>query len=305
MNEPYDYEALWMKTKLFINRAMDTDCTRSFDEQALWAALALELVAKAALAKFSPLLIAEPNEEGVNLLIACGLVKGDAHFTSLRAKTLFARCQRAFKPFSMSEAIAITNGRNEYLHSAGIGFTLIPQAVWWPRFWAQMVVLVSALDKNIEELVGVDREGIVHRHLAQNAKNIEHRVEMLTERAKQRLSQYRAGTLPARIANEWKPGIELGGDLKYSCLQMCPACEEDGLLEGDEATNTEVGWDQIDEDNYSPTVTLTIAADYFSCSNCHLVLDEYELIEQAGLPVEFDADGDYRDLFEEPEYGND
>lgn len=63
MSNPFDHDALWTKAKLFLNRAMDDD-PRSFDERALWAALALELLAKAALARVSPLLIAEPNEEG-------------------------------------------------------------------------------------------------------------------------------------------------------------------------------------------------------------------------------------------------
>lgn len=104
MTRPFDHEALWTKAKLFLNRAMDDD-SRSFDEQALWAALALELLAKAALARVSPLLIAEPNEEGTNLLIATGLVDGDARFTPVRAKTLMARCHKAFKPFDQSEAM--------------------------------------------------------------------------------------------------------------------------------------------------------------------------------------------------------
>jgi hypothetical protein len=57
---------------MFLNRAMDEQEARSFDERALWATLALELLAKAALARTSPVLIAEPTEEGTNLLIADG-----------------------------------------------------------------------------------------------------------------------------------------------------------------------------------------------------------------------------------------
>jgi hypothetical protein len=51
---PYDHEALWSKAKVFLNRAMDPDSGRAFDEQALWAAAALELLGKAALARVSP-----------------------------------------------------------------------------------------------------------------------------------------------------------------------------------------------------------------------------------------------------------
>lgn len=93
MTVPYDHEALWLKAKLFINRAMDDDGYRSFDEQLLWASLALELLAKAALARVSPLLIVEPTEDGTNLLIASGLVKGDPRFRRYEQR----RCLRDAK----------------------------------------------------------------------------------------------------------------------------------------------------------------------------------------------------------------
>ncbi|MFI9383576.1 transposase domain-containing protein [Kutzneria sp. NPDC052558] len=41
--------------------------------------------------------------------------------------------------------------------------------VWWPRYWAQVAILVTALDRDIEELVGLGREPIVTKYLEQNA----------------------------------------------------------------------------------------------------------------------------------------
>ncbi|MFE0142788.1 hypothetical protein [[Kitasatospora] papulosa] len=311
MTGPFDHEALWIKAKLFLNRAMDED-SRSFDEQALWAALALELLAKAALARVSPLLIAEPNEEGTNLLIASGLVKGNARFTSVRAKTLMARCHKAFKPFDSSEAMLIINGRNEYLHSSGAGFMAIPPHHWWPRYWAQAAILVTALDRDIEELVGSDRELTVTRHLEQNAKNLEQRTEALIERAKQRRQQRLEGTLPAKVAAEWKNAQYLAAQMSHSEAATCPACESTGLLEGDEVLGTDVKYPSgsfpSDED-YDPItevlVTLTIGANYFSCPACQLILNSYDLIRQAGLETDFEAPGDLDDIAHEPEYGND
>ena len=126
MIAPYDHEALWSKAKVFLNRAMDPDPGRSFDEQALWASAALELLGKAALARVSPLLIAEPTEEGVNILIATGLIEGTAKFTSVSASTIFKRCQRAFRPFSAADALKFADARNEYLHGPTIGFMTFP-----------------------------------------------------------------------------------------------------------------------------------------------------------------------------------
>ena len=55
----------------------------------MWASAALELLGKAALARVSPLLIAAPNEEGLNILIATGLIEGNAKFVSVSASTIF------------------------------------------------------------------------------------------------------------------------------------------------------------------------------------------------------------------------
>lgn len=202
MTAPYDREALWAKAKVFLNRAMDPGPGRSFDEQALWASAALELLGKAALARVSPLLIAEPTEEGKNLLIATGLVQGKALFTSVSATTVFKRCEHAFKPFSAAEALKFAAARNEYVHGSGIGFMAIPPQAWWPRYWSLAVTLITALDRDAGDLVGPDRLNVVEKYLAQNAKNVEHRTQTLLKRARQRLAQYQAGTLPARIQAE-------------------------------------------------------------------------------------------------------
>jgi hypothetical protein len=306
MTVPYDHDGLWLKAKMFLNRAMDEQEARPFDERALWATLALELLAKAALARTSPVLIAEPTEECTNLLIATGLMEGDAQFISVRAKTVFSRCQRAFRPFSSDEALKLTSARNEYLHGAMPGFTSIPEAGWWPLFWRQAIILNNAVERDIAELVGADREPIVESHLEQNRKNIEHRTEMLIQQAKTRLAQYKAGTLPARIAKKWSPGAALSAGMERSDPYPCPACSEMGLIEGEEIHDRDIESTQVDEDEWEYSVRLTVYSQYFSCSNCGLVLDRSELIEQAGIEPMFIVEGTDDDLpYFEGEYGND
>ncbi len=305
MIAPYDHGALWSKAKVFLNRAMDPDPVRSFDEQALWASAALELLGKAALARVSPLLIAEPTEEGVNILIATGLIEGTAKFTSVSASTVFKRCQRAFRPFSAADALKFADARNEYLHGPTIGLVTLPPEAWWPRYWALASILVTAQDREIEELVGPDRAFAVEAHLQQNAKNVEHRTESLIARATQRIAQYRAGNLPARVQMEWQSNPDLSIGLSYSQPETCPACGGTGTLEGDDSSDTSYNYEPNDDeyDGISVWATVTVPADYFSCPTCHLVLDRYELIEQAGLATTFEVIDD--DPAPEPDYGND
>lgn len=304
MSVPYDHEALWVKAKLFLNKAMDED-VHSFDERALWASLALELLAKAALARQSPLLIAVPSEDGTNVLIALGLVRGQARFQSVTAKTLYSRCERAFRPFSKAEAEKITYDRNEYLHGAAADFTAIPETAWWPRYWAQAVILVAACDREVDDLVGGSRATVVLGHLEKNKENVKHRTQMLLGRAKQRRDQYEAGTLPARVAREWQPGALTTAGLKYLHDETCPACEDLGVVEGNDVIDEKIEYEQIDEDDFCVIVALTVASEYFSCPHCGLVLDDYQVLEEAGIKTTFHAERDGRDIPWEGEYGND
>ncbi|WP_267625811.1 hypothetical protein [Gordonia sputi] len=306
MTTPYDHDALWLKAKLFVNRALDGEEFRSFDERALWATLALELLAKSALARTSPVLIAEPTEDGLNVLIATGLVEGEGKFRSVRASTVFSRCQRAFRPFSSAEAQVMTSARNEYLHGSLAGFTTIPEENWWPLFWRQAIILNSATDHDLADLVGPDREARIESYLERNRRNIEHRTEMLIEQARLRITQHRAGTLPARVAKRWSPGINSTAGLAYAETEQCPACQEYGQIEGETVHDRTLTRSEY-SDEWDLSVEVSVYAEYFSCSNCGLILDRVELIEQAGMESIFLTDGSDADLayLEGPEYGND
>ena len=301
MITPYDPIALWNKAKVFLNRAMDPD-GRAFDEQAFWASSALELLAKAALARHSPVLIAEPTEDGRNLLVATGLLTGDARFTSVAAKTIFSRCSRAFRPFNNDMALRIAHARNEYVHGAGIGFLAVPPEQWWSQYWSLATVLIDAQDQDLDALVGSDRIQIVEKYLAMNAHNIEQRVESLLQRARQRLALFQAGQLPAPLDREWRATTTLSAQLSYSTGHTCPACGADGTLEGDDYDDLEYEYDG-DEDAYWVTATAKINADHFNCDTCHLVLDGYELLEKADVPTTFETH--IEDPEPEQEYGND
>lgn len=305
MTEPWNSDALWTKAKLFINHALDEDASRPFDERALWATLSLELLAKAALSRASPLLIAVPTEEGKSLLAAAGLIQDETTFRSIAASTLFKRCARAFKPFNGDEAIRLADRRNSYLHSATATVALVPEEAWWPRYWALAHVLVNACDRDLESFVGPSRTSEVEVALAKNAQNIQERVHMLLERAQQRLARFLAGEMRATELQDWERSADLSANRRYSTAVACPACKaEDGLLEGDEVVDTHIEAERVSETDYDVWLSLEVAADHFSCRTCHCVLDSFELLDAAGLADTFEAEGDPADL-EEPEYGND
>lgn len=305
MTAPWDTEGLWTKAKLFVNLALDNEPSRSFDERALWASLSLELLAKAALSRASPLLIAVPNEDGKNLLAAAGLVADEATFKTIPARTLFKRCARAFAPFDGEAAIRIAESRNSFLHSATAAMVTVPEEAWWPRYWALVRILVNACDQELEDFVGTSRLAEIERALDQYNRSLEERAAMLVERAKQRLSRFAAEEMRPQELAAWNREGDLSEGMKYSASEACPACElADGLLEGDEVLSSEWQHEQISEDDYEVWLDLEVASEHFSCPQCHLVLASFDLLDHAGLPNTFEAIGEVQD-FDEPEYGND
>jgi hypothetical protein len=303
MTAPWDSEALWMKARLFINRAMDAD--REFEEQAFWAAAALELLGKAALARISPMLIAHPDDDGRSILIASGALDSAGSFNSVQAKAIWSRCARLFRTFNEVEAKKIAAGRNEYIHSSGIGFDSIPAAQWWPRYWAQAFILIEHLDQTVTDFVGSARSSLVEVYLAANKQYLERRLATLVERATSLLSRHRSGSLSARQESAWQ--VFPISYFKYTGTRLCPACGSDGRIGGEEVLDSHVEYAaRYSSDPFDAlgSITLDIAPDEFSCPTCHLVLDEPELLSEAGLDEAFEADGDPEDFYDGPEYEN-
>ncbi|PRY69505.1 hypothetical protein B0I08_102180 [Glaciihabitans tibetensis] len=301
IGEPFDPDGLWLKARMFINRALDED--REFEESAFWAACALELLAKAALAKVSPFLIAQHSDNGENVLIASGLIPNADRFVSIQARAVWARSARLFKPFNAQEAANIASGRNEYLHGANVGFDSIPPHAWWPRFWAQAVILVEHIDREVEEFVGRARVPEVDAHLQTVAEYRKRRLESLVQSAKRRLAIQKSGVQSAQFAADW-----LLYQLPFASHQTeaaCPACGEEGVIFGDEVTSSSVEYDDVSpwgEAWGGPSVSLEVSTNGFTCPNCHLSLNDVELILEADLPDAFDAEGDMGDVSGGSEY---
>ncbi|QCU78672.1 hypothetical protein E7744_11330 [Citricoccus sp. SGAir0253] len=293
-----------MKAKLFINRSMDND-PRSFDERAMWATLALELLAKAALSNQSPVLIADPNDDA-SLLGASGLVSAESSFKSVRATTVYRRCKRAFRPFDEKKAEKFAVARNEYLHGGGVAFSAIPEDIWWADFWSLAAPLVDALDKEVEDIVGVQRAEMVRRHLQNNRTYLAERVESLLSRAKARYEDRRSGRISTARSKQWKSAHEISAGLRYSTDEICPACAEWGLLEAEEVENMRIEHWGDPMEGFGYRGVADAMADYFACEHCQLVLNDYELLEAAGIDPTFEVEGEefVEHLMTESEYGN-
>lgn len=286
MIAPYDHEHLFDKAKLFINRAMAPTRCGNFEENALWASLAIELLGKAALAKINPLLIAEPvTDDGKSMLIAAGINGDQSGFRSIPVKAVFARCAKAFPPFSDRHAMQFAHDRNAYLHSASGFNARFPEDVWWSRFWSQATLLLSAQDKKIEDLVGSSQVKKVEGYLAKNKVFIKELVQSLMERAGQRIQLIENNAVSARVAAEIQAGSKLLWGSEYETNTGCPVCANpNATLGGNAEEDSDVVYDED-----GPTVWLTIGSDLFFCDRCGLQLDNYQYIAETSIPTSFDV----------------
>ncbi|NCT91956.1 hypothetical protein GXB85_13495 [Cellulomonas sp. APG4] len=298
----FSADGYWTKTLLFINRALEPDSIRSEDERRLWASLALEQLAKWALARTSPTLVADPvRADGDQLFRALGLREGGP-YVSITASTAFKRCAAIYRPFSDTEAAKFANARNEYLHGTEVALLTLPAEAWWSRFWSLVNVLLSAHQLGPDSLVGSDRATEVEEHLSRNAQHIKHRFEALVDAARRTLNRYEAGLMLADEAARWKRTVDLAAWLKYKGEAECPACGAVGTAESDIEDSKDVVWSG--DPDVSPYIEVTFTPDYFSCPQCHLVLDNYELVAEGDLADQITMATD-DPIYEEGDYGND
>lgn len=298
-SNPLDHEVLWLKAKTFVNRSFSAVDSGAFDEAALWAACALELLGKAALSKVSPLLVADPSDEGKSLLVAAGLSADFAGYKSIQAKAVFSRCARAFPSFNATRANQIAVSRNEELHSGGLPFATVRQDVWWESFWALATVLVQSQDRTLDELVPPERLQVVEEHLARNAENTKLRVESLIQRATQRLKLLDASVLSVRVQAELSARA-VAIDLDFASPIDCPACGANGHIHGDFVGDSDV---EVDYDEGVAIERATVWTDSFSCENCGLVLPDQDFVAAANLPATFSIEREYEPEYDD--YGND
>lgn len=287
-----------MKAKAHINRSFAARAAGEFEEAALWASTALELLGKSALAKVSPLLVADPTDDGRSLLIAAGLSSDMTRFKSIQAKAVFSRCARAFRPFDDKEAGRIATQRNEELHSALAPFTGIDEDAWWDRYWSQAVILVDAQDETLVDFVGAGNASIVENHLERNAANTSRRVQAMIDRAAQRYALAADSEDARRQITRLVERLRF--DFDFTTDVDCPACEQDAFLFGDDVTESEV---EEDYEEGTAIELLNVSADFFECENCGLRLDGPAYVSEAGLPESFEVERDYEPVYDD--YGND
>ena len=167
----FDPQALYTKALRYIQNMDDYDSDEW--EYALWSSLALEFLARAALANVSPALLAEADKNGSTLYFALGFTPFEERFSpkSISISEVFKRLSAILPEFTKeheSFGVVHTGKRNAELHTGELAFEGVKGSTWQPRFYQTCQMLLTSMSIPLDEFLG-EEEAEVARKLIEAA----------------------------------------------------------------------------------------------------------------------------------------
>ncbi|WP_119273132.1 hypothetical protein [Taklimakanibacter deserti] len=267
------------KSKLFAKYARDTD--RSSGLYGLWSSLYLELLARAALAKIHPSLLADP-QDGKSFLYGFGVEKKDP--ASIAAKILYQRCTDLVSGFdeqALSHCLLMARARNIEVHTGEASFETMTHNRWQSEQYRVVTILADFLNAEVTDFFERDEA----EELEDRLKNMNKEVE---GRAKDDLRKHREwfNSLSAKDQTDAREYAQkeiaalIRTEANYA-KQGCPACGSEGVLLGEKILGIKV---TIDGEMLIQKTS--VASKKFICKACKLDLSR-EYLTAVQLPASF------------------
>jgi hypothetical protein len=266
-------EALYNKAKVFALRAHN----ESIDSElfALWMSLSLELVARAALAKIHPALLADPKEPD-NLQYAFG-INPKKPPKSIVAKALFARCSVFIPDFTDKMAghcLVVLDRRNSELHSGAAAFHGLNNSQWLPETYEAIEVLLRHLGRDFEDFLGDEHARLAQETLADRRDTIKREVQeklAAARKAFEKLTDEQKTPLEKKAMASWMKTNSLNR------LDKCPACGLEAGIGGEIVGRSPARIDEgviVREARVLPNV--------LRCPYCSVILKGFQELNEAG-----------------------
>jgi hypothetical protein len=310
----FDSNTLWAKSKVFIERGLAARDQRDVATFHLWAALALELLGKSALARIHPVLVADPTKFD-SILVACGMDVTDKT-RSIVAKTTFERLiqvSREFDDRAERFCMLMANRRNEELHSGSSPTEDLDPRAWVPEYWRVTEIMSRLAARTLEDWVGADEAGRAREVISDASRTVATAVAARIARCKAEFDRrYPPGSADRQVVVEManKSYLPVGRReivAKYddSTRYTCPACGANGWLFGDEVGShmQPIEFDEDDPESALQFEDVTFETEAFVCTSCSLNLDGRLELDAAGMPQEYEVEREVEPDFE-AEYGN-
>lgn len=273
----WEREPLFTKAKLFFEKAFDEDKEEPFF--GLWCSMGLELLARAAVSKVSPTLLAEPDRDHQNLLHALNLGSLKTQRKSIATNQVLSLCQTLITEFTEIEikiCSAIINRRNEELHSGGAAFEEYPTQQWISGFYKCCKILCVFQGESLNSLFGEEIKKEAELILAEVAEEILGKTKSLIA-AHKKVFENKGTPEQSRLREEaQKNGDKLASKGHHRI--KCPACECIGTILGEP-----YGKENIEHKGGVIISRQSILPTKFICTSCELKLNGYNALSVAGI----------------------
>ena len=228
--QTWDVSAFLTKAQRYAETMLKTD--RDHWQFALWSSLTLEHLLRAALADFSPALLADAADWN-NLFSALGYESRAKKFIprSIATAEVIVRLTAIVPEFD-SEISGFckrhTSQRNAELHSGEIAFDGVKPSLWLPLFYKAAKVLLISVDMDLAFLFGEEEaktaERLIEAHADEAAKAVQGTIH-----AHQVVWQKKDLAERDKLASQAK----LWATRQRGHRVVCPACSSDAVVTGD------------------------------------------------------------------------
>lgn len=303
----WDQDGLWQKAKAYF--ATSCEAPRDSPTFALFHSLALEFLARSALASVHPTLLADPRGDD-SILYAAGYTKAKSP-TSIPVKTAFTRCEALIPGFSSDDAklcmLLLLDHRNRELHTSEPAFEALDVGSWLARSYRACSVLSAFQGKTLEDLLGKQEGDAAEEMIAAAAADV---MTVTMEAIAERRAAFEALSAIEKESKVSKgriiPQLAMPGFWK---VRECPGCSNEGRLAGKPISYAPPSFD---EENSIAIRDVAVLPQEFSCGICGLKLSGHSALHVSGLGGQFSVQESWNpvaDYFEstayEPDYGND
>lgn len=268
---------LFTKAKLFFEKAFDED--KEEPHFGLWCAMGLELLARSAVAKISPTLLAEPDREHQNLLHALNLGSSKSQRKSIATVLVLSLCQTLIKEFTDTEfkvASAIVNRRNEELHSGGVAFDEYPTQQWISGFYKCCKILSEFQGETLKSLFGEELQKEADLILAEVAEEILGKTKSKIA-AHHKVFEGKEEKEMIRLKDEAQKNSDRLSSLGHHRV-VCPSCDCTATIIGNP-----FGKDNVEHGDGEIIVRQSVLPTKFNCNACELKLNGYNVLSAAGI----------------------
>lgn len=277
----WEKDTLLSKSKIFFDKAFQEDKENIFF--GLMCAMGLETLSRAAIAKVSPTLLAEPDKDQQNLLYALNLGSAKSPKKSIGTSQVLILCKTLIPEFTeehLKFASAIVNRRNEEVHTGTAAFLEYRTQHWIEGFYKCCKVLSDFLGDSLESIFGAEEAKATQLILKETETKV-------IEKTKSLIAAY-AKVFESKgeeEINHLKAEAEKQGEIlshsKHHRVK-CPACGCVATVTGDV-----YGKDKIERGDNEIIVRQPVIPTKFGCAACGLKLNGYGQLSTAGISDHF------------------